>query len=355
MTKVYVENYGCKANHDDGNIMKGILKRDNFDVVDNEYEADVVVVNTCIVKQTTANKIRNRLSKLHENKKIVISGCMAEAEKEKCRKLYPKASLVNTFNIDKIGNAINHERIELLDKANRSKLGLPKFLNERNTVIQISYGCADACSFCETRLAKGKIQSLDYKSIIREIRAKFHLTSTDNGAYGLDHGKNLVFLLKKILEIEGDFKIKVGMMNPWHVKRMLKDLIEIYKSDKLERFLHVPVQSGSNKILKEMRRNHTKEDFVNIVNTFRENFEGISIVTDVIFGYPTECEEDFNETLDMIKEVKPEVVNLARFSSRPGTEASKLKQLPTEVLKERGRILMEVVMSYERRLIEVTN
>lgn len=356
MTKVYVESYGCRANHDDSNIMKGVLKKDNFELVDSEDEADVVLVNTCVVKQTTTNKVNNRLSKLYETKKLIIGGCMAEAEKEKLRRLYPKASLINTFNIDKVSNAIKSERVEFLDKNSINKIILPKFENENKVVIQIAQGCTDTCSFCETRLAKGKIQSLDYSIIVKEIRIKknqsvkyFHLTSTDNGAYGLDCGKDLVFLLRKILEIDGDFKIKIGMINPWHAKRMLKDLIEIYKDERIEKFLHIPVQSGSNKILKEMRRNHTKEDFVNIVNNFRNNFEGISIITDIIFGYPTETKKDFEDTLELIKEIKPEVVNLSRFSSRSGTEASKLRQLPTEILKERGKILMELVMSYERR------
>ncbi|MBI4158674.1 tRNA (N(6)-L-threonylcarbamoyladenosine(37)-C(2))-methylthiotransferase [Candidatus Woesearchaeota archaeon] len=360
MTKVYVESYGCQANHDDGNIMKGILKRDNFDIVENENDADVVVVNTCVVKQTTANKIRNKLSRLYENKKIVITGCMAEAEKEKLRKIYPRASLVNTFNIDKVCDAIELERAEFLDKINLNKLNMLKFENGDKTVIQISQGCTDFCSFCETKLAKGKIQSLDYNSIVNEIRVKknlgikyFHLTSTDNGAYGLDYGKDLVFLLNKILEIDGDFKIKIGMMNPWHVRRMLNGLIEVYKNDKIEKFLHIPVQSGSNMILREMRRNHTKEDFINIVHKFRSDFKGISIITDIIFGYPTETEEDFKETLDLIREIKPEVVNLSRFSSRPGTGANKLKQLPTEILKERGKRTMDAVMSYERRVTSV--
>ncbi len=194
MTKVYVEGYGCRANHDDSNIMKGVLKKDNFEIVNNENEAYVVIVNTCVVKQTTANKIKNRLSRLYgKHKKIVISGCMAEAEKEKLRRLYPKASLINTFNVDKISNTINSERVEFLDKSAINKLSLPKFENENKEVIQIEQGCTDICSFCETKTAKGKIQSLDYNLIVKEIRTKknqntkyFHLTSTDNGAYGLD-------------------------------------------------------------------------------------------------------------------------------------------------------------------------
>jgi len=211
------------------------------------------------------------------------------------------------------------------------------------------------CSFCITKLAKGNLQSFPKEDIINEIKKRIeegykriNLTSTDNGCYGLDINTSLVSLLKNITEIPGDFKIRIGMINPNYAKLYLNDLIKIYKSDKIIKFLHIPVQSGSNKILKDMNRKYKVQDFINVVSKFRKNILGINISTDIIVGYPTESEEDFEETLNLVKKIKPEVLNISKFTSRPGTKASRLKQLKTEEIKRRSVILTNLYKDYLR-------
>ncbi len=350
MAKIYTEVYGCSSNKNDSDIIKGILIEEGHILTDNSDESDLFIISTCIVKDVTANKIRHRLNELHnKDKNLIITGCMPEAEKKICRKLFPMASLVNTFNITNISEAVakvlESNRVEFLGRTKVPKIGLPRLFSKEVT-IQIAEGCTSSCSFCETKLAKGYIQSYDEKDIVNEVRyyknlgvKRFNISSTDNSDYGKDIGTNLPRLLKKIIEIEGNFKIRAGMMNPIGVTAFLDELIDVYKSDKIIKFLHIPVQSGSDKVLREMGRRYSINDFKEIVNKFRKEIPGINIATDIIVGYPLENEEDFDETLRLIREVKPEVLNISKFSARPGTRASKLKQLNTEEVKRRSKIL----------------
>ena len=152
--------------------------------------------------------------------------------------------------------------------------------------------------------------------------------------------------------IEGNYKIRIGMMNPWHLAKILPELINSFKSEKIMKFLHIPVQSGSEKILKHMKRVHTVESYRLAVKEFRKKFPKDSIATDIIIGYPEETEEDFQLTYDLIKETKPEVLNISKFSSRPGTKASKLKQLPSEIIKERSVRLNSLYQEYKKGITQ---
>ncbi|MBS3155145.1 tRNA (N(6)-L-threonylcarbamoyladenosine(37)-C(2))-methylthiotransferase, partial [Candidatus Woesearchaeota archaeon] len=349
MVKVYIKFYGCQANLDDGSIIKGILAKNNYEFTNNVKEADIAIIGTCVVKPTTANKIINQLKTVYSlNKKLIIAGCMPESETKLCKKLFPKASLINTYNITNILDSIN-KSVNYLGKRKELKLGLPKSIEKDAVTIQIGSGCNSNCSFCETKLAKGNIQSYPEELIIKEIKyyldkgiKNFNISSTNNADYGKDINTNLVSLFKKIISMDYDFKVRIGMMNPSGIVIYIEKLIEIYKDKKIMKFLHIPVQSGSNKVLKEMNRNYKVEDFIKIVNKFRKNIKNITISTDVIVGYPTETEKDFNETVKLIKKIRPEVLNISKFGARPGTLAAKLKPLKSEIVKERSVKLTKV-------------
>jgi len=267
---------------------------------------------------------------------------MATIQKELLQKEAPNASIINTHNITKIEQAIN-KQIILTKQRKEVKLSLPK---SKNNIIQILQGCKGNCNFCITRLEKGRLYSYPKSKIIQEFKKAItknkviYLTSQDNACYGLDknHHSQLPELLNEILKIKGNYKIRIGMMNPTHTLPILKELITVYKDQKIIKFLHIPVQSGSNKVLKEMNRFHSVEDFKKIVKLFRKAIPDITISTDIIVGYPTETELDFQQTLKLLKQIKPEVLNISRFTSRPHTLAAKLKQLSTEIKKQRSRI-----------------
>ena len=352
MASVYIENYGCTANYDNGTIIAGLLVESNHSIVSDINESDVVIINSCAVKNKTVNKIFSQIEDLRKNyrdKKLIITGCMPVSEKDKLsRFLDVGIALVSTQNITEIPNVaekvLANEQVVLTSKRKEIKLGLPKVFNDNKIVsVQIAEGCKSACTFCSTKLAKGNLVSYPKEKIVDEVKKyvelgykRINLTSTDNACYGFDLGYNLADLLKEIVKIEGEFIIRVGMGNPEHTRKYVDELAEVYKNPKIMKFVHLPVQSGSNKILKEMGRKYTVEEFEAMVYKFREEVPGITISTDIIVGYPTETEEDFQETVDLVKRLRFEVINLSKFASRTGTYASKLKQLSTQIIKQRS-------------------
>jgi len=347
MKTIYIESYGCFANQDNESIMKGLLVKEGFKVINNEKNADIIIINTCVVKGSTASKMISRIRHF-KDKNLIISGCMPESETKLCRKLAPNASLINTFHVTDTINAVksllNNNPIELLGKRKEILLDLPK-IEDKRLIIQISQGCNSYCSFCETKLAKGVLISYPKEKIIQEIKNKirFHktinLTATDTGCYGFDIKTNLPELLNEIVKIKGNFKIRIGMMNPEHVIKYSDELIEIYKNPKIIKFIHIPLQSGSDKVLKEMNRGYTIQQYKTIVKKLKKEIPNIHIATDLIVGYPSETEKDFRETLKLVKELKFNVINISKFSPRPGTKASKLKQLTSQEIKKRSILL----------------
>jgi len=358
MVKIFIETYGCAANKSDSEIMAGLLREKGFEIVNSVENSDLVVLNTCIVKQASFHRMVRRIKELYSSgKPLIVAGCMSKAEPERVEMLAPKVSRITPDAIDEIvevaketlqGNKI------VADDGKIEKVLLPRIsFNKLISIVQISSGCLSACSFCETRIARGVLKSYRPSSIVERIKEdvkngfkEFWITSQDNGCYGFDIGTNLAELLNSIVKIDGNFFIRVGMMNPLHLikrKYFLKSLIDIFKSEKIFKFIHIPLQSGSNKVLKDMNRNHTAEEFLEIVNELRESVPDITIETDIIVGYPTESEEDFEKTFETLKTFEPDVVNISRFFPRPKTPAEKLKQLPINIVNERSKKIHELV------------
>lgn len=354
MTSVEVKSFGCSANIGDGEIMKGLLKESDFEL--KEEKPDVIIVNICTVKGDTHALREIRLAKdKNPGRKIIVAGCITRSLAVHIEKEFPEASLISTHNIQNIAHTVNKaisgEKIGLTNISNEIKAGLPKARkNPVIGIIQISNGCDSSCTFCSVKLVKGKLFSYPIESILNDIKKcikegckEIWLTSQDNGCYGLDIGANLVELLKSAVEIEGDFTVRVGMANPKHVVKFYKELIEIYRHPKILKFLHIPVQNGSNEILSLMKREHTVEDYKSIVQRFREEIPEITISTDIICGFPGETKELFEDTLRLLKETKPDVCNISRFSPRYGTPASIMKnQVSSNEKKERSKLLTDV-------------
>jgi MiaB-like tRNA modifying enzyme len=206
------------------------------------------------------------------------------------------------------------------------------------------------CTFCQTKLAKGDLSSYRLGDIVRQVQTEIKegckevwLTSTDNGCYGLDIGTDLPTLVNAVSEIQEEFMIRVGMMNPMYMPRIKQNLIESYDNEKVFKFLHIPVQSGSDKVLNDMKRGHTSQTFREIVNKTKEKFEKFTISTDIIVGFPSETEEDFQKTITLLDETKPDVVNLSKYSARPGTDAAELKQIDAAEIKRRSKVIFEQI------------
>ncbi|MGH1521313.1 MAG: radical SAM protein, partial [Nitrosopumilus sp.] len=169
------------------------------------------------------------------------------------------------------------------------------------------------------------------------------LTSTDNGCYGFDIGTDLPTLVNSVSEIPDGFMVRVGMMNPMYMPRIKEKLIESYENNKVFKFIHIPVQSGSDKILHDMKRGHTAGTFREIVKKLKARFGEFTISTDIIVGFPSETEEDFQKTIELLDETKPDVVNLSKYSPRPGTDAAEWNQIDIAEVKRRSKIIFEQI------------
>jgi MiaB-like tRNA modifying enzyme len=363
LQKVYIETYGCASNLQDAQIIMGLLQNAGYVFVDNPREADISIINTCVVKTPTEQRMIHRIKLLQSfGKPLVVAGCMAKAEPEVVGRVAPRATLVSPRSLSKIveavGVALGGGRGVYLSDDGVEKPLLPHIrLNKAVEIVEISSGCLSGCTFCQTKLARGNLLSyrpdLVREAVARAVREgcrEVWLTSQDCSAYGRDIGVDISLLLRSILDhIPGKYFIRVGMMNPLHFKRLeLKRLVDAYRDHRVFKFLHLCVQSGSDKVLRDMKRGYSVKDFIRFVEMFREVHRDLTLMTDIIVGYPTESWEDFEETLSLVEKVRPDFVNISRFYPRPHTEAAKLKPLPPEELNKRSRILTRLCNEISR-------
>jgi len=350
MAKIFVEAYGCSASFADSEMISGLIVNGGHTLAMSPSESDLNLIVTCSVKDTTANKMMYRIKSL-KTSPLIVAGCLAKAEQNNVEKFTENASLLGPNSLGKTLDVINStlmgKKQIALEDSDLSKVGLPKVrLNSAVGIVEIASGCMSECTFCQTKLAKGDLSSYRLGDIVRQVQTEIKegckevwLTSTDNGCYGFDIGTDLPTLVNAVSEIPKDFMIRVGMMNPMYMSRIKQNLIESYDNEKVFKFLHIPVQSGSDKVLNDMKRGHTSETFREIVKKTKERFENFTISTDVIVGFPSETEEDFQKTITLLDETKPDVVNLSKYSARPGTDAAELKQIDAAEIKRRSKVI----------------
>ncbi|MHC1635208.1 MAG: tRNA (N(6)-L-threonylcarbamoyladenosine(37)-C(2))-methylthiotransferase [Candidatus Methanospirareceae archaeon] len=342
--KIYIETFGCTANIGDELRMRAVLKERGHSIVKEESEADIIIVNTCTVTKRTELNMIKRIKELKErsrDKEIIVAGCMAKAQPE-------------------LLQSILGEDVRLITPSDVHHADFNFDMDGVIGIIPISMGCVGSCSYCIVKKARGDLRSYDLDKICKKVEEvvrrgakEIRITSQDCSAYGLDMkgcGYRLPELLERVVSIGGDFKVRVGMMNPFTMIDILDEVIDAFDHDKIFKFFHIPVQSGSDSVLRDMRRNYKVADFVEIVRSIRRRFKDCVICTDFIIGYPTETEEDFLASLKLLEEVKPEKVNITRFSPRPFTEAAKLKDMLEREKKRRSRIFSETYlrMIYEK-------
>ena len=350
MAKIFVEAYGCSASFADSEMISGLIVNDGHTLATSPSESDLNLIVTCSVKDTTANKMMYRIKSL-KTSPLIVAGCLAKAEQNNVEKFVENASLLGPNSLGKTLDVINStlmgKKQIALEDSDLSKVGLPKVrLNSAVGIVEIASGCMSECTFCQTKLSKGDLSSYRLGDIVRQVQTEIKegckevwLTSTDNGCYGFDIGTDLPTLVNAVSEIPKDFMIRVGMMNPMYMSRIKQNLIESYDNEKVFKFLHIPVQSGSDKVLNDMKRGHTSETFREIVKKTKERFENFTISTDIIVGFPSETEEDFQKTIALLDETKPDVVNLSKYSARPGTDAAELKQIDAAEIKRRSKVI----------------
>merc|ERR1712048_445527 len=240
-------------------------------------------------------------------------------------------------------------------KVGGAKLDLPKIRrNPLVEIIAINTGCLNQCTYCKTKHARGELGSYPPEEIVARVKQSFEegvvelwLTSEDTGAYGKDIGVTLPDLLWQIVEVipEGG-RMRVGMTNPPYIQEYLDQMALILNHDRVYSFLHIPVQSASNKVLNDMRREYTCEDFEHVVNFLRDRVPDLTIATDLICGFPHETEEEFEESCELVRKYKFPSLFINQFFPRPGTPAAKMKKVPTDEVKARTKKVSAIFQSY---------
>jgi len=357
--RVFVKSFGCSSNLADGEFLRGCLSKAGFELVDEMTDADVLIYNTCAVKSPTENRIIEELKKSAKlKKKLIVTGCLPLINLERLKSEVEFDGVLGPASGSKIVEAVQKvlrgEKVQWLDDYAKVKprLDLPKqTVNPVISIVPVAYGCLGSCSYCCVVFARGHLRSCETEEIVQRIQndmrfsaKEIWLTGQDMACYGRDIDLNLVNLLQEVCSIKGDFFVRVGMMTPNYVLDMLDELVEAFRNEHVFKFLHLPVQSGDNEVLKRMNRFYSVEDFQRIMEAFRRTIPNITISTDVICGFPTESEEAFERTLTLIEQVKPDIVNVSKFFSRPGTSAEKMESIVSASnVTERSKRLAELV------------
>lgn len=356
VNKVFVESFGCSTNMADGEFIMGCLLKAGYRIVNEIEDAEILVYNTCAVKTPTENRMIDLLKKTPKTKRVIVTGCLPLINFDRVKKEVRFDGVLGPSPGSKIVEAIQriarNERVLLLDENVKPCLDLSRCArNPIVSIVPVGYGCLGSCSYCCVVYARGRLRSHSMKEIVDRVRKdvaygakEVWLTSQDMACYGRDIGVTLTDLLEKVCHVEGTFLVRIGMMTPNYTLDILDRLVKAYKHGKVFKFLHLPVQSGDNKVLKRMQRFYTVEEFKQIVARFREAIPNITIATDVICGFPGETKEAFKRTMQLVEEVKPDIVNVSKFFPRPNTPAEKMEpKIPPSEIKKRSRKMAELV------------
>ncbi len=363
--KAYVHSFGCQLNVSDGEKIKGILKETGCSFTDKPEDAGIIIFNTCAVRESAEERVFGIIGSMKklkaENPDLIIgvSGCMTAQEKnlERIKKSYPQVDIVlGTSAISSLprliyehleSNKLEYDISEYADfSCNAEQVRESSF----KASVPIMFGCNNFCTYCIVPYVRGRERSRASADIISEVTQlvnqgykEIMLLGQNVNSYGKDLENDLTFpeLLRKINEIDGDFIIRFMSSHPKDAKRELLDTI--LECEKVAKHLHLPVQSGSNSILKAMNRNYTVEKYLEIVDYLRSHDSGFSLTTDIIVGFPNETDEEFQDTVKLIKQVEYDNIYSFIYSKRSGTKASMIEDsTPEEVKSHRLRELLEV-------------
>ena len=358
--KFYIYTLGCKVNTYESQVIHDMLSNNNY--IEDE-DADIFIINTCTVTNTSDNKslkVVRRCIRNNPNAIIIVMGCMVQANPD----------ILNGLGVSiVIGNKYKSEIPELIEQYRKTKTPIVKVENIRHTTfeemklnnfdrtrafVKIEDGCNNFCAFCIIPYARGNVRSRDFNSIIDEVKllvSEGHkevvLTGIHTGHYGFDIDTSFSELLEALVKIEGLERLRISSIE---ITELTDDFMKVLENSKvIVDHLHIPLQSGSNEILKLMNRKYDKEYFINKIEKIRSIRPEISITTDVIVGFPGETEELFEETIDTIKKVKFSKLHVFPFSLRRGTKAETLpNHIDEKIKKERCRKLIDLSEELEK-------
>ena len=369
---LYIKTYGCQMNVYDSLKMENLLKPHGFNITNDEKNADLIILNTCHIREKASEKVYSELGKIKKNNfgikpTVVVAGCTAQAEGEQIFKRAKNVDIVvgpqSYHNLPKLLERVKREEkwVIDLDFDEENKFDEIEILNnpKHSSFLTIQEGCDKFCHFCCVPYTRGKEYSRKIPDIYREaislvskgVREITLLGQNVSAYHGIDNGnisRTLGWLIKKICQIDGLKRVRYTTSHP---KDMIDDELFIAhaEEEKLMPFLHLPVQSGSDDILKSMNRNHNRDFYFRIIDKFRKFRPDIAFSSDFIVGYPGETDKDFEDTLDLVRKVSYAQCYSFKYSPRPGTPASMLEnQVPEEVKSERLRILQNLLREQQQ-------
>ena len=363
--KYCVVTYGCQMNLHESEKISGILSGMGMSAVNEPENADVVVFNTCCIRDTAERRALGNIGKMKELKKknknllIVVTGCMTQqngfAENMKERYQYVDV-ILGTHNISDLENQI---RIRLEKKKRvAAVLDTDGYIDDETTPVtrtsfpnawvNINYGCNNFCTYCIVPYVRGRERSRDMKSIISECEKLINdgykeitLLGQNVNSYGNDvpdENVNFANLLKKVAKIDGKFRIRFMTSHP---KDLTEDVVKaIRDNDKICNNIHLPIQAGSNSVLKNMNRRYTREHYLGLIDMIRRYLPDCGITTDIMVGFPYETEEDFSDTMDIVEKVRFSTAFTFIYSVRKGTKAAEMPQIPYEIKQNRIKRLI---------------
>mmetsp|Transcript_84719 Transcript_84719/g.133808 ORF Transcript_84719/g.133808 Transcript_84719/m.133808 type:complete len:565 (-) Transcript_84719:25-1719(-) len=358
--RLFVKTYGCAHNSSDSEFMMGLLRDYGYALTDEFETADACIINSCTVKNPSQDTAVNLVNKAKEaGKSVVLAGCVPSADGALCESL-EGVSMLSVNQLDRVVEVVEESLrghvVRLLSKKGPlPSLDLPKVRkNKFIEIIPISGGCLGNCSYCKTKHARGKLSSYSIDAIVsRAFQAasegvsEVWLASEDTGAYGIDLGTNIVTLLEKVADaLPPTVMLKLGMTNPPYMLAHVEGVAEVLKRPNVFEFLHVPVQSGSDQVLRAMVREYSVAEFKRLVDGLRAAVPEVLVATDIICGFPAEAEEDHKDSLALVDEFRFPVLNISQFYPRPGTPAAKLRKLSSDVVKRRSSEMTAAFESY---------
>ncbi len=345
MKKYAIKTYGCKLNQAESGNLEEVLnlsfKKSNF------KEADLIIINSCGVIKKTELRIKKRIKEFKKKgKTVILTGCLPSIVDD----LKGEVDLILKGNDPKKFEKLINNYFNLKKENNYKKIPTKIESESCSAIVSVSSGCLGSCTYCATKFARKDLVSYSEAEIINKIEEllsqgikEIQLTSQDLAIYGKEKGDFLlVDLLKKIIHLDYKFRVKLGMMNIRFLKNYLDDFLDLFTSPKIYNFLHIPIQSGSDKILQDMNRKHTVKDFINLVEAIRRDYNDFTIATDIIVGFPTESDKFFDMSYNLLKEYNLSIVNITRYSERENTLAAKMKDMPSKIKKERSRKLAKL-------------
>ncbi len=357
--KVGICSLGCKVNIYESEVVTDLLKKGGYEIVSFEDKADIYIINTCSVTNESDKKSRKMINRAKKNNSeaiIVVMGCYSQVSSDDIeadiilgnKDKSKIVEILNDFIRDREGKKIIYD----LSSVEFEKMEISHFDNHTRAFVKIQDGCNAFCSYCIIPYTRGRVRSKNKEDVIEEVSRlvrdgykEIVLTGIHTGRYGIDINSSLYELLCELVKIPNIYRIRLSSIE---INEVTPEIIDLYKNNKImARHLHVPLQSGSNKILKLMNRRYNKEEFMKMIDKLRE-IEDISLTTDLIVGFPNETDDDFEETMDTLKKIHFTKIHTFPYSRRRGTVADKMDgHISGDIKKKRVHEVIELSNEYE--------